>query len=102
MKNNNQIDINKAIAEEIRGRAFREMKFRFKELSSDMETENVAALIYEHPSAAAFSGFAKVANNPLPVTEKTLREFLGKDNDEIKTRKKKPNEKTNNKKDKNK
>jgi hypothetical protein len=100
MKNSNQLDINKAISAEIIGSGFRKMKNRFKKLSSEFETGNVINLINEHSSSAAFSGFAKVANSPLPIEEKTLREFLAKDRNEPKTNKEKTGVKTNNKKDK--
>ena len=79
MKNKEKQDIIKAITGEIKGNGLREMKDRFKVLTSEFESGNVTESINQFVSAAAFSGAAKVANSPLPVEENTLREFLLKD-----------------------
>ncbi len=84
MKKNDKINIEKALINEIKGSGFRDMKNRFRKISEEMTGENVSSIIEKLP-AAAFGGFAKVASNPLPVTDKTLKEFLADDNKEQQT-----------------
>lgn len=79
MKNKDNFDIEKALTNEIIGDGFREMKNRFAQISEEIKKDSVFSIINKLP-AAAFGGFAKVASSPLPVTDKTLKEFLEEDN----------------------
>ena len=86
MKNHHNKDIERSLISEIKGSGFREMKNRFRKISNEFEDENVSSILSKLPSAA-FGGFAKVARNPLPVTDQTLKDFLGEDEKEKKRKK---------------